>query len=300
MRDGAESVKSNPAIARVAAVLRPRESEAPILAPSVRQGVHQWMVELGLGDELTAVGLTPRRTALFSGPPGTGKTTLAHHIAARLGLPLVVVDMAAMVGMYVGETGKNLSTFFRACEEQSDSLVLLLDEFDAIATKRADTGTSAGKEQNAVVVHLLQYVDRYPGTLIAATNRGDDIDPAIWRRFAMHLEIVEPDDECRFAIIKRYLAPMDLPDEAVDVLVEILAGASPALLRQVMEGVKRDLVLAPRFKQQTDAPTVFGRIAASVRPHAGTTIPPLWSERWAMQEAGKITWPPIVPEAGDD
>jgi len=294
--DDIQALTAVPEIRRFAQILRPKDSEPPILSPAVRESVRQWMIEVGAEADLAAVGLKPRRTALLSGPPGCGKTTLAHHIAARIGLPLVLIDMGALIGMYVGETGKNLHALFQAVEQQAERMVLLLDEFDAIAEKRGGRGNSADKEKNAIVIHLLQYIDRFPGMLIAATNRGDQIDPAIWRRFGMHLEISEPDDECRFAILARYLAPMSMTDEAIDTLVEVTAGASPALLRQLMEGIKRDLVLAPRLGRTADAAEVFGRVLASARPHAEATIPPLWGDSWAKEDAGKLPWPPAWPK----
>lgn len=295
MGDEVQALETLREIREFATVLRPRDSEAPILAPAVREAVRQWMVELTAEEELASVGLKPRRTVMMSGPPGCGKTTLAHHVAARMGLPLVLIDMASLIGMYVGQTGKNISEIFRACEKQADRMVLLLDEFDAIAMKRGESNTGAAKEKNAIVTHLLQYIDRYPGALIAATNMQGEIDPAIWRRFGMHLAIVEPDDECRFAILTRYLAPMTLGNDAMDTLVEMTAGASPALLRQVMEGIKRDFVLQPRFGKPVDAESVFGRILASVRPHDGATIPPLWGDRWALDQIKKMQWPPVIP-----
>lgn len=295
--DDVQALMAVPEIRRFAQIFRPKDSEPPILSPAVRESVRQWMIEVGAEADLAAVGLKPRRTALLSGPPGCGKTTLAHHIAARLGLPLVLIDMGALIGQYAGETGKNLHALFSAVEQQADRMVLLLDEFDAIAEKRGGGGKSADREKNAIVIHLLQYIDRFPGMLIAATNRADSIDPAIWRRFGMHLEIAEPDDECRFAILARYLAPMAMADEALDVLVEVTAGASPALLRQLMEGIKRDLVLAPRLGRTTTAGEVLGRVLASVQPHADATIPPLWRDAWAKADAGKLSsWPPEWPK----
>lgn len=291
--DDVQALAANPDIAGFASILRPKDSEAPILAATVRESVRQWMVECGAVTELATVGLKPRRTAMLSGPPGTGKTTLAHHIAARLGLPLVLVDMSSLASMYIGETGRNIHRLFSALTKQADRMVLLLDEFDAIAEKRSTaTGSGGEKEKNAVIVHLLQHIDRFPGMMIAATNRADSIDPAIWRRFSMHLTVLEPDDECRFAILKRYLSPMALPDEAMDTLVEMTAGASPALLRQLMEGVKRDLVLSPRFSMAVDAVSVFRRVTAAVKPHEDATQPHLWAQSWAMSDIAGIAWPP--------
>src|SRR4051812_40076411 len=85
------------AITNFATVLRPEDAEPPILSKAIRLSVRQWMLELSAEEELRAVGLKPRRTAMLSGPPGCGKTTMAHHFAARLGLPLVLVNMASIV-----------------------------------------------------------------------------------------------------------------------------------------------------------------------------------------------------------
>mgnify|MGYP000989382556 CR=1 FL=1 len=295
MAEDVQALVANSDLRNMAQIMRPKESDPPILMPTVREAVRQWMIEMAAEAELRAVGLKPRRTALFYGPPGTGKTTLAHHIAARAGLPLVLIDMSALVGMYLGETGKNINRLFRAVEDQHDRMVLLLDEFDAVASKRGVMTNSGGeREMNAVVIHLLQFIDKFPGMLIAATNRADGLDPAIWRRFGMCLEIADPDDDCRFAILARYLDPMKLPDQSMDTLVDLTSGASPALLRMFAEGIKRDLVLAPRYSQDVGAAAVIGRVTASVRPHEGSTIPPLWRDRWAIEEAGRIAWPPTL------
>ncbi|HUB32570.1 MAG TPA: ATP-binding protein, partial [Bryobacteraceae bacterium] len=47
-------------------------------------------------------------SALFAGPPGTGKTMAAEVLAARLGLPMFRVDLSQVVNKYIGETEKNL------------------------------------------------------------------------------------------------------------------------------------------------------------------------------------------------
>jgi len=271
----------------------PRDAESPILSGPVRAAVLQWLQELNSREELAEVGLTPRRTALLSGPPGCGKTTLAHHLAARLGLPMVLVNLSALVSRYIGATGNQMNDLFNAACAQPDSMVLFLDEFDSIGKKRISQESSAANEQNSIVVALLQALDRFSGTLIAATNRGSDIDAAIWRRFGMHLTIDTPDDDCRFAIMRRYLAPFMIPDEFMDELVEFTAGATPALLRQVMEGIKRDLILSPKFNRSNGMVDVFERTIAAIQPHADLTTPRLWSAtRKCLSGLSAMPWPP--------
>jgi len=281
----------------LAIVMPPADAEPPILSPGIRAAVHQWLTELQCTAELAEVGLEPRRSGLLSGPPGCGKTTLAHHFAARLGMNLAVVNMQMVVSSALGGTGRNVDKLFRAGHRHAHDCVLFLDEFDAIAAARGTDGQACGKEMNAIVVAFLQQIDRFDGVFIAATNRGEAIDSALWRRFAMQLELIEPDADCRFAILTRYLAPFGLPDAAMDRICDATAGATPALLRQFMEGIKRDLVLGARFERPLDAAHVIARAMAAIRPHAEAITPPLWSDPNAgIDQLATIDWPPTREE----
>src|SRR3569623_1836992 len=69
-------------------------------------------------------------SALFSGPPGTGKTMVAALIARDLGLELYQVDLAKVVSKWIGESERNLAKLFDAAE--AGHAVLLFDEADAL------------------------------------------------------------------------------------------------------------------------------------------------------------------------
>lgn len=279
-----------------AEVRDPGEDDAPILSVQVRGALLHWLTELGLRRELDAVGVKPRHTALLSGPPGCGKTTFAYHFASRLGLPLIVADMAGLRSKYVGESGERIKYFFDIVRASEGRCVVLLDEFDALATKRSDDTQGASREANAIVIALLQQVDTFKGYLLAATNQRDSIDSALWRRFAMQIEIDLPDDEQRFAIVSRYMAPVEMSEDDREVISAALAQATPALIKQVLEGVKRDLVLSPRFKLPSDASSCFGRVMVSSQPHADLPQPPLWADPIVTLRAlGEMTWPPALP-----
>lgn len=285
---------------RYGEVLMPEQSEAPILAGGVRTVVYQWLQEIQFEADLKAVGLEARHTALLSGPPGCGKTTLAHHLAARLGLPMLTIAIGALVSRYIGQTGNQIEELFRALRREPAGIVLFLDEFDSIGTKRVEATTSGASEKNSIVTVVLQALDRHQGMIFAATNKADNIDPAIWRRFGMHLTIDMPDSDARFAIIARYLEPFRLSDDAVDLLVDAMAGATPALLRQVVEGIKRDLVLGPRFNRDNAPAAMLDRIVTAIEPSAEIGQPLLWADaRYRAEVSGGLAaldWPPALKD----
>lgn len=162
--------------------------KSPVYAVDVSQSLEQILLERRHSEELYKEGILPTRSVIFQGPPGVGKTMSARWLAKKLGLPLLTLDLATVMSSFLGKTGSNV----RAVLEHAVSVpcVLLLDEFDAIA-KRRDDDRELGELKRLVTV-LLQAIDDWPASslLIAATNHGELLDPAIWRRF--DVEIVFP------------------------------------------------------------------------------------------------------------
>ena len=164
--------------------------ETPVLVPSVRRRVEQVLDERRHLDGLLEVGLEPSRTMLFTGPPGVGKTLSARWIAKQLGQPLFVLDLASVMSSFLGRTGANVRAVLDYAKRHEG--VLLLDEFDAVAKRRADD-TEVGELKRLVTV-LLQEIDQWPSDrlLIAATNHGELLDPAVWRRFDIVVDFPLP------------------------------------------------------------------------------------------------------------
>jgi SpoVK/Ycf46/Vps4 family AAA+-type ATPase len=132
-------------------------------------------------ETLGAHGLRPRSRLLFCGPPGCGKTLCAEVFANEVKLPLLVASMDVLVSSLLGETATNLKKIFDFAAAQP--VVLLLDEFDAIARLRDDETLNG--ELRRVVNSLLTLIEKFRGHgfVIAATNHERQLDPAIWRRF---------------------------------------------------------------------------------------------------------------------
>lgn len=277
-------------------IVFPKDAVAPILTPPVRAVLQQWLTEINMADALRSVGLTPRQRTLLAGPPGCGKTTLAHHVSARLGLPLIVVQTGNIITAKFGGTGNNLADLFKQARRDKGKVAIFFDEFDALAVKRRDADSSAGSERNNIAITILQELDRFNGVLFAATNRREDIDPAIWRRFQMQIEIGMPGDAERFAIVRLYTQPFMLADETVQALADAFNGASPALIKEGCEAIKRSLVLGPKLNLSTDLPAILARFVASAAPAGGAAIPPLWEDFAECAEiCASVAWPPEMP-----
>jgi SpoVK/Ycf46/Vps4 family AAA+-type ATPase len=164
-----------------------------ILSPQNRELVDGVIEEIRRADELLRHGLPVKRRLIFCGPPGCGKSVCAEVIAREIGLPLVIARLDGLVSSFLGETATNLRKLFDLM--RSRPVVLLLDEFDAIARSRSDH-TEHG-EVRRIVNALLLMIDRFPsqGVLIATTNLEGTIDPAMWRRFDDVAVFEKPDPD---------------------------------------------------------------------------------------------------------
>ncbi|ABA77432.1 ATP-binding protein [Pseudomonas fluorescens] len=181
---------------------------SPLLASSVVEPINQLIKERRQIKKLATLGLHPTKSSVFVGAPGVGKTITARWIAAQLGVPLLVLDLTAVMSSLLGKSGANIRSALDYAKRTP--CVLFLDEIDAIAKRRSDE-SDVGELKRLVTV-ILQEVDEWPSTglLLAATNHPELIDPALWRRFDLVVEFKSPDAQTLEVAIRRFLGP-DLP-----------------------------------------------------------------------------------------
>jgi len=141
--------------------------------------------------------------ALFSGPPGTGKTMLAGLIARSLDLDLYQVDLGQVVSKWVGETEKQLGKVFDQAERAH--AVLLFDEADSLFAKRTEVSSANDRYGNMAVNYLLQRLEQYSGVAVLTTNNDTSLDEALQRRLTLHLYLELPEVEERERLWKSFL-----------------------------------------------------------------------------------------------
>ena len=194
-----------------------RVEDPPVLphplvqTPQVMRELASIITERRSLNRLAALKLEPAKTILFTGPPGVGKTLAARMIARELKLPLVALDLASVISSYLGRTGNNIKQSFEFAKRSP--CVFFLDELDAVA-KRRDDESDVGELKRLVTV-LLQELDLWgpQNLLLAATNHGSLLDPAIWRRFDVAIDFPLPDAD-ELAKLGQLLAPQDDPISA--------------------------------------------------------------------------------------
>ncbi|KAI3848441.1 hypothetical protein MKX03_007779 [Papaver bracteatum] len=166
------------------------------------------------------LGVKPLSGILLHGPPGCGKTKLAHAIANETGIPFYKISATEVVSGVSGASEENIRNLFSKAYRTAPSIVFI-DEIDAIASKRENLQREMEKR---IVTQLLTCMDesyevlgktdadsgsttsgKKPGyvLVIGATNRPDAVDPALRRpgRFDREFALGVPDEKARAEIL---------------------------------------------------------------------------------------------------
>ncbi|UWQ35048.1 ATP-binding protein [Leisingera sp. M527] len=213
----------------------------PILPEAIQGAINSLLEEWRHIDALSDIGIAPPKTCLIYGAPGTGKTRLAHWLANQLGLPVLLARIDGLVSSFLGTTARNIGNLFAFANRYQ--CVLLLDEFDAIAKLRDDPQEVG--EIKRVVNSLLQNLDERNdvGITMGITNHPRLLDPAVWRRFEVQLEMPSPDFEVRIEIARSFMAPVDAPESHVKLLAWFTEGATGAEIETLVRTYKKSFAI---------------------------------------------------------
>jgi len=195
------------------------------------------------------LGIAPPKGVLLTGPPGTGKTLIAKAVANESGASFKTINGPEIMSKFYGESEQKLREVFDDAEKNAPSIIFI-DEIDSIAPKRAEV---TGEVERRVVAQLLAVMDglqtRGQVIVIGATNRPDDLDPALRRpgRFDREIALGVPDKKGRLEILQIHTRSMPLEQgldlEKLAAITHGFVGADLAALAReaAMKALRRAL-----------------------------------------------------------
>lgn len=188
------------------------------------------------------LGVEPPKGVLLYGPPGTGKTLIARVVAAETNAAFFIINGPEIINKFYGESESRLRTIFQEAQRKAPSIIFI-DELDALAPKRAETG---GEVERRIVGQLLALMDgmasRGQIVLIGATNQPNALDPAIRRpgRFDREISLRVPDVRGRTEILRIHSRDAAI---ANDVDFPRLAQLTPGFVGADLEALCREAAM---------------------------------------------------------
>lgn len=153
------------------------------------------------------LGARTPKGVLLVGLSGTGKTLLARAVAGEAGVPFFSMAGSEFMEMLVGVGASRVRDLFETAKRNSPSIIFI-DEIDAIGRMRG-LGVAGGHDEreqtlNQILVEMDGFTPNDNVVVLAATNRGDLLDPALLRpgRFDRRVTLDLPDLEERQSILK--------------------------------------------------------------------------------------------------
>ncbi|MBU1967227.1 ATP-dependent zinc metalloprotease FtsH [Patescibacteria group bacterium] len=153
------------------------------------------------------VGARTPKGVLLVGPAGTGKTLLARAVAGEANVQFLSIAGSEFMEMLVGVGASRARDLFQTAKKMAPSIIFI-DEIDAIGRQRSRGSMGGNDEREQTLNQILVEMDGFTPNdnvmVMAATNRGDLLDPALVRpgRFDRRVIVRLPDLEERKHIIK--------------------------------------------------------------------------------------------------
>lgn len=230
---------------------------------------------------------------LLAGPPGTGKTMFARTLGNSLGVPVILSSPAHWLEpSYLGDVLTRMKAVFAEARRMAPS-VLFIDEVDGLGSRANGGDRHYSSYHRNVVDQALILLDGLAATqgviVVAATNRPEDLDPALVRsgRLETRIDIQLPDEAALAEIIRHHVGdvvfdsdPPNVSHDLFNKLGRMALGLSGADVERLVRAARRGARRERRALQASDLVAVFSERHESLSPEL----------RWrvAVHEAGHV------------
>ncbi|XP_053333178.1 spastin isoform X1 [Clarias gariepinus] len=210
-----------------------------------KQALQEIVILPALRPELFTGLRAPARGLLLFGPPGNGKTMLAKAVAMESNATFFNISAASLTSKYVGENEKLVRALFAVARELQPSIIFI-DEIDSLLCERREGEHDASRRLKTEF--LIEFDGVQSGgddrvLVMGATNRPQELDEAVLRRFAKRIYVTLPSEETRLKLLKNLLSKHGNPLTAKEL--NQLARVTDGYSGSDLTSLAKDAALGP-------------------------------------------------------